>query len=130
MSGINLAVLVGRVGDEPTIRQTQTGKRVASLSLATSRKYNGNETTSWHKLVAWEKTAEIIEKYVTKGSQLAVRGEISYRNYEDNSGTKRYVTEIVIQELTLLGGRSDRASSPAAPEPTGAPLLPSDDIPF
>jgi single-strand DNA-binding protein len=127
---MNLAVLVGRVGDEPTIRQTQTGKRVASLSLATSRKYNGNETTAWHKLVAWEKTAEIIEKYVTKGSQLAVRGEISYRSYEDNNGTKRYVTEIVIQELTLLGGRSASANSPAAPEAAGAPPLPSDDIPF
>ncbi|PKQ44460.1 single-stranded DNA-binding protein [Confluentibacter flavum] len=104
----NNVQLVGNVGQEPTITILESGKKVARLSLATNESYKDSKgdkqtNTDWHNLVAWGKTADIIEKYVTKGKELAINGKLTSRSYEDKEGVKRYVTEVVVGELLLLG---------------------------
>ncbi|MFT6748266.1 MAG: single-strand DNA-binding protein [Flavobacterium sp.] len=104
----NRVQLIGHVGQEPEVKNLEGGKKLANISLATNDVYykeNGDkvEQTEWHRITAWGKTAEIIEKYVTKGKELAITGKLSTRNYEDKNGEKRYVTEIVATEILLLG---------------------------
>tara|TARA_B110000037_G_scaffold222992_1_gene301144 strand:+ start:2188 stop:2526 length:339 start_codon:yes stop_codon:yes gene_type:complete len=106
----NKVQLIGNVGQEPTITNLESGKKVVRLSLATNENYknsNGEKQTdtNWHNIVAWGKTAEIIEKYVTKGKELAVEGKLMTRSYEDKDGVKRYVTEVVVSEILLLGNK-------------------------
>lgn len=105
---INKAILLGNVGADPKIQSTQNSK-VAQVSLATTeRGYtlpNGTavpDRTEWHNLIAWGRTAEVIEKYVRKGSKLYVEGKIKTRSYDDRSGQKRYVTEVHIEVMELL----------------------------
>jgi single-strand DNA-binding protein len=104
----NRVQLIGHVGQEPEVKTLEGGKKLANLSLATNEVYykeNGDkvEQTYWHRITAWGKTAEIIEKYVVKGKELAITGKLSTRNYEDKNGEKRYITEIVATEILLLG---------------------------
>tara|TARA_R110002111_G_scaffold233105_2_gene294131 strand:+ start:777 stop:1115 length:339 start_codon:yes stop_codon:yes gene_type:complete len=104
----NKVQLIGHVGGEPTITELESGKKVARLSLATNEHYKNNDgekqtDTNWHNLVAWGKTADIIEKYVTKGKEIAIEGKLTSRSYEDKDGVKRYVTEVVVSEILLLG---------------------------
>jgi single-strand DNA-binding protein len=104
----NRVQLIGHVGQEPEVKTLEGGKKLANLSLATNEVYykeNGDkvEQTDWHRITAWGKTAEIIEKYVVKGKELAITGKLSTRNYEDKNGEKRYITEIVATEILLLG---------------------------
>ena len=104
----NKVQLIGNVGQEPTITNLESGKKVARLSLATNENYknsNGEKQTdtNWHTIVAWGKTAEIIEKYVTKGKEIAIEGKLTSRSYETKEGEKRYVTEVVANEILLLG---------------------------
>jgi len=104
----NNVQLIGNVGGEPTITNLESGKKVARLSIATNEYYKNTQgekqiDTNWHTLVAWGKTAEIIEKYVNKGKEIAVRGKLIARSYETNEGEKRNVTEVVVNELLLLG---------------------------
>lgn len=106
----NKVQLIGRVGKDPEIKTLTNGKKVANLSLATNDVYvnkHGDrmEQTQWHRVVAWGKTAEIIEKYVSKGKEVCIEGKLSSRSYEDKDGNKRYVTEIVVSELLLMGGK-------------------------
>ncbi|HEX5725090.1 MAG TPA: single-stranded DNA-binding protein [Longimicrobiaceae bacterium] len=107
---LNKAMLIGNLGQDPEIRTTPGGVRVAQFSLATSRRWNDKngqqqEKTEWHKVICWDRLVEIIEKYVKKGDRLYVEGEIEYRQYEDKEGQTRYVTEIRAREVLLLGGR-------------------------
>lgn len=112
MSSIkNKVQLIGNVGNNPEIRTLESGKKVASFSLATNDHYrnsNGDkiQDTQWHNLVAWGKTAEIIENHVGKGKEIAVEGKLSSRSYEDKDGMKRYITEITVSEILLLGSKS------------------------
>ena len=99
MSGINKVILIGRTGKDPEIKSTNSGKKVASFSLATSEKYKDQEQTTWHNLVLWEKLAEISEKYIKKGSLIYVEGKISNRSWDDKDGVKRYTTEIIVNSL-------------------------------
>ncbi len=104
----NNVQLIGNVGNAPEIVNLESGKKIAKLSIATNENYknsNGNKVTDtqWHNLVAWGKTAEIVEKYVSKGKEIAVQGKLTSRSYEDKEGTKRYVTEVVVNEVLLLG---------------------------
>ena len=104
----NKVQLIGNVGQEPTITNLESGKKVARLSMATNEYYKNTQgekqtDTNWHTLVAWGKTAEIIEKYVTKGKEIAVEGKLIVRSYETSEGEKRTVTEVVVNELLLLG---------------------------
>lgn len=104
----NRVQLIGHVGQEPEIRSFEGGKKVANLNMATNDVYYKDEgekveQTEWHRVVAWGKLAERIEKFVTKGKEIAISGKISYRNYEDKDGVKRFITEIVADDMLLLG---------------------------
>jgi single-strand DNA-binding protein len=104
----NRVQLIGNVGKDPDVKTLQDGKKVATVVLATNDYYYNDknekvEQTEWHTAVAWGKQAEIIEKYVTKGKEIALEGKLTHRNYDDKDGIKRYVTEIVVSELLLLG---------------------------
>ena len=104
----NKVQLIGHVGQEPTVTDLDNGKKVVRLSLATNENYKNAKgekqtDTNWHNLVAWGKTADIIEKYVTKGKEIAIEGKLTSRSYEDKEGVKRYVTEAVVSEILLLG---------------------------
>ncbi len=104
----NKVQLIGHVGNDPEIKIFDGGKKLASFTLATNESYKNDkgekvEETQWHRLGAWGKTAEIIEKYVTKGKEIAIEGKLSHRDYEDKNGEKRYITEIVVNEVLLLG---------------------------
>jgi single-strand DNA-binding protein len=115
---LNKAILIGNLGQDPEIRSTGSGTRVAQLSLATERQWTDThgehqKRTEWHRIVAWEKLAEIAEEYLKKGDRVYIEGEIQYRSYEDGEGTTRYVTEIRARELIMLGGR---AAEPAPQE--------------
>jgi single-strand DNA-binding protein len=104
----NKVQLIGHVGNDPEIKTFDGGKKLAKLSIATNESYKNDkgekvEETQWHNLIAWGKTAEIIEKYVVKGKEIAIEGKLSHKSYEDKNGEKRYVTEVVIDELLMLG---------------------------
>jgi len=104
----NKVQLIGHVGQDPEIKTFDGGKKLAKLSIATNESYKNEkgekvEETQWHNLVAWGKTADIIEKYVVKGKEIAIEGKLAHRSYEDKNGEKRYVTEVVIDELLMLG---------------------------
>jgi single-strand DNA-binding protein len=104
----NKVQLIGHVGNDPEIKTFDGGRKLASFTLATNENYKNDkgekvEETQWHKLVAWGKTAEIIEKYVTKGKEIAIEGKLSHRSYDDKNGEKRYITEVVVNEVLLLG---------------------------
>ena len=110
---MNKAILIGNVGKEPEIRKTQSGISVANFSLATSKKIKGEDKTEWHRIVAWDKLAEIVEKYVHKGDKLMIEGEIETRDYEKD-GQKVYTTEIRAWNMEMLGGK------PEGNQPTGS----------
>ncbi len=104
----NRVQLIGRVGQDPEVKNLEGGKKVTTITIATNDVYykdNGDkvEQTEWHRVTAWGKTAEIIEKYVTKGKEIAIEGKLTHRTYEDKNGEKRYVTDIVVNEMLLLG---------------------------
>lgn len=112
---MNKVILIGRVGKDPQTRSVNE-KTVANITLATSKSYKNSTgervtNTEWHRLTAWPPIADIFEKYVKKGDQIAVEGEIQTRSYDDNEGVKRHVTEIIVRNLELLGGnKSDNKS--------------------
>ena len=100
--------MIGRVGQDPEILNLETGKKLAKFSIATNDNYTNAkgekvEHTDWHNVVAWGKTAEIIEQFVNKGKEIAVEGKLTTRSWEDKEGQKRYTTEVVCSELLLLG---------------------------
>jgi single-strand DNA-binding protein len=104
----NKVQLIGHVGQDPEIKNLDGGKKVANLTIATNDSYKNEkgekvEQTEWHKVVAWGKTAEIIEKYVTKGKEIALEGKLTHRSYDDKNGEKRYITEVVANDVLLLG---------------------------
>lgn len=126
---INKVILIGNVGQDPEVRYTgdvNNGAKVATIRLATSERYrdrNGNiqEHTEWHTVVVWRNTADVVEKYVKKGTQLYVEGKIRTRSWEDQTGNKRYTTEIMADTLQLLGrkpegqGGNQSYAQPTAP---------------
>lgn len=148
---VNKVILIGNVGRDPEVRYLDSGIAVASLPLATTdRAYtNGTqvpERTEWHNLVLWRGLAETAEKYVHKGDKLYVEGKIRTRSYDDQTGAKRYVTEIFVDSMEMLSPRGTVAPGAAAPQPgmsQGAPAQPmaqsqatpaqdntTDDLPF
>ncbi len=112
MSSVNKVILIGRLGKDPEIRYTNDSTPVANFSIATSEYYkdrNGErqETTEWHNIVAWRQLAEISEKFLHKGKQVFIEGKLRTRSWEDKDGNKKYATEIVADNITLLGRRED-----------------------
>jgi single-strand DNA-binding protein len=154
---VNKVILVGNLGKDPELRYTPAGAAVATFSLATSERYKDKsgemqEKTEWHNIVAWRQLAEICGKYLHKGKQVYIEGRIQTRSYDDKDGNKRYITEIVADQMQMLGrvgeenggqtraggeSRQSRPTSQTAARSTPAyedfadpPFNPDDDIPF
>ncbi|RED24805.1 single-strand binding protein [Flavobacterium cutihirudinis] len=103
----NRVQLIGNVGNDPEIKTLETGKKLAHLTIATKDYYKNDkgekvEQTEWHRITAWGKTAEIIERFVVKGKEIAVEGKLTHRSYDDKNGEKKYITEVVVNEVLLL----------------------------
>ena len=149
MASVNKAILIGNVGRDPELRNTTGGSAVCSLSVATTRKWKSQsgemqEETEWHRVVAYGRTAEIAGEYLAKGRSVYIEGRLQTRKWQDKDGIERYTTEIVAEDLVLLGGgdRNDRGRrgderSHAREEGGGAARKPQarfsnmdDDIPF
>ncbi len=104
----NTVQLIGHVGNEPEIVNLESGKKLAKFSVATNESYKNAKgekitDTQWHNIVAWGKTAELIENYVPKGKEIGIEGKLTSRSYEDKEGVKRYITEVICNEVLLLG---------------------------
>ena len=143
MSTLNKAMILGRLGRDPEVRYTPGNVPVANISIATnsrSKDKSGEwqDVTEWHKIVLFNKNAEIAEKYLDKGSSVYVEGKIQTRKWQDKDGNDRWTTEVLGNQLTMLGSRSSSDSSPQAesrsntpfPEDDSGPGLTDDDIPF
>ncbi len=109
MSNLKNSVrLIGHVGNQPEIKSFDQNKKLAKFSIATNETYKNEKgekvtDTQWHNLVAWGKTATLIEKFVNKGSEIGIEGKLTSRSYTDKDGVKRYVTEVVVNEVLLMG---------------------------
>ena len=147
---VNKVILVGNLGKDPELRYTSSGTAVASFSLATSERFKDRsgeqqEKTEWHNIVVWRNLAEICGKYLHKGKQVYIEGRIQTRSYDDRDGNKKYITEIVADQMQMLGSKGDsggyrgqqndsfdQRQEPQAEEPKVAEpsFNPDDDIPF
>lgn len=145
---LNKVQLIGNLGADPELRSTTSGTRVATLSLATSRRWSDRsgqqqEKTEWHRVICWDRLAELCEKYLSRGDRIYVEGSIEYRQWEGQDGQTRYTTEIRARELIMLGGRGDRpgvdedsassrrgTSSGGVPDFSDEALDGEDDLPF
>jgi len=142
--GVNKVILIGHLGKDPEVRYSPQGSAVANITLATSEQWKDKtsgekqERTEWHRLVFFARLAEIAGEYLKKGAPIYVEGRLQTRKWTDKEGVERYTTEIVVNEMQMLGGRSSEGSAGAAPAkkvagsdvnpPTGGSL--DDDIPF
>lgn len=107
----NKVQLIGNLGANPEVVNLESGKKLAKFSIATNESYKNAQgekvdDTQWHNVIAWGKTAELVENYLTKGNEVAIEGKLVNRNYEDKEGNKRYVTEVVASELLMLGKKA------------------------
>src|ERR1043166_4015275 len=128
--GVNKVILVGHLGADPDMRYTPSGQGVCELRLATSESWNDKngqrqERTEWHRIVVWGKRAEVCSKYLAKGRQVFVEGRIQTRNYDDKDGNKRYITEIIANDVQFLGGGRDGGGGRGG-RADGGPPPPSD----
>jgi len=106
----NKVQLIGNLGNTPEVRNTESGKKLARFSVATNETYRNAKgekvtETQWHNIIAWGSVAGIVEKYLAKGSEVALEGKLVNRNYTDKEGNKKYITEIQVNELLMLGGK-------------------------
>ena len=121
MAGVNKVILIGNLGRDPEVRHLESGASVANFPIATTESYkdkNGNrqDQTEWHNIVLWRGLAEIAEKYLKKGSQIYIEGKLRSRSWEDKEGNTRYITEVVGDSMTMLGGRSENNTLSQAQE--------------
>lgn len=146
MAGVNKVILIGNLGIDPEVRTLESGVKVCRLSIATSESYTnkeGNrvEQTEWHSVTLWRGLAEIAEKYLTKGNKVYVEGKLRTRSYKDKDGVERYSTEIVADNMQMLGGTASGETSSAPrsnpqSQPQQQPAMGSsqtdnsDDLPF
>lgn len=147
MSSLNKAMIIGRLGQDPDVRYTQSNTAVANLSVATSERYKDNmgewkENTEWHRVVAWGRLAEICQEYLKKGSQVYIEGPIQTRKWEDKEGQTRYTTEIKALTMTMLDSKGDRSDADVPKKPESSQPVSSsvdlnedfddidDDLPF
>ena len=124
---LNKAMLIGNVGRDPEVRYLDGNSgqaKVATFTLATTERFrdrNGEvrENTEWHNIVAWRSTADVVEKFVKKGTQVYIEGRIRSRSWDDQSGNKRYITEIIAENLQLLGKKSENPGGQGGYQPQG-----------
>ena len=124
MSGINKVILVGHLGKDPEVRHLEGGVSVASFPLATSETYNKDgrkiEQTEWHNIVMWRGLADVASKYLQKGKLVYIEGKLRTRSFEDKEGNKKYTTEVVAENFTMLGRKSDFDNGNGTPNQTAA----------
>lgn len=127
MASVNKVILIGHLGRDPEVRYAPSGAAVANFSLATSRRWKDKasgeqqEETEWHRCVAYDRLGEVVGEYLKKGSQVYVEGRLKTRKWEDKDGATKYATEIIVENMTMLGGRGDRESGEQrAPSPAPA----------
>ena len=137
MAGLNKAMIIGNLGQDPEMRYTQGGQPVTNFSVATSRRWTGRdgeprEETDWHRIVAWGKLAETCNEYLSKGRTVYIEGRIQTRQYEDREGNTRYITEIVARDMQMLGSRSrsDGGGGGGGGDDLGGEPIDPDDMPF
>jgi len=139
MSGsLNKVMLIGRLGKDPEVRSIPSGDKVANFSMATSESYTKdgekNKKTEWHNIVAWRKLAEIIEKYVHKGDLIYIEGKLTTRSWENDNGQRIYRTEIIANQMQMIGGKQQSEQGQSSPSPVtdnnGVPFAPEDGLPF
>ena len=115
MSGVNKVIVLGRLGQDPEMRVTQSNQQVCTLSVATSEAWNKDgkkeERTEWHRVVLWGKQAELAAKYLKKGRNVYIEGRLQTRSWDDASGQKRYSTEIIANQMVFVDGGGNRADS-------------------
>lgn len=130
MSGINKVILVGHLGKNPDVRSLEGGVSVASFPLATSETFNKDgrkvEQTEWHNIVMWRGLADVASKFLQKGKLVYIEGKLRTRSFEDKEGIKKYTTEVVAENFTLLGRKSDFETD----EPTSSNVADTDDLPY
>lgn len=138
---VNQVTLVGRLGGDPEVKMLQSGKSVANVSLATTESWKDKDTgqkkevTDWHRVVVYGALAEVFGKWLHKGSLIYVQGRLKTRSWDDKSGGKRYITEVICDAMRILGGKKDggedhaREEDPPA-EPEGQAGSDEDDLPF
>ena len=137
MAGVNKVILIGNLGKDPEVRYLENGVAVANFSLATTESYKNKEgekvsQTEWHNIVLWRGLAEIAEKFLKKGSAVYIEGKIRSRKWEDKEGNTRYTTEILGDNLTMLGKKEDNTTQSTV-TPTKEEILQEekgDDLPF
>ncbi|MGH9474870.1 MAG: single-stranded DNA-binding protein [Terriglobales bacterium] len=148
---VNKAILLGRLGKDPELKYTPSGQAVTKFSLATSERWKDKssgefqERTEWHNIVLWSKLAETANQFLTKGSSVYLEGRLQTRSWEDKENKHHYITEVVVSEMVMTGGRGEgsgraaHAAADAAPSPAEAPAerysgpateITDDDIPF
>ena len=138
MAGVNKVILVGNLGKNPEVKYLDSGVAVANFTLATTENYKNKEgervsQTEWHNIVLWRGLAEVAEKWLKKGSSVYIEGKIKTRKWEDKDGNTRYNTEILADNMTMLGGKSNAdATSPVSSESTTSKSSEdtADDLPF
>ena len=140
MAGINKVIILGRLGRDPEVRNFQNGGKVVNLRIATSERYkdregNQQERTEWHSVAIFnDRLGEVAEKYLRKGSEVYIEGQLETRKWQDQSGADRYTTEIVANEMQMLGGKSDSSGKPPQADanefnrPAPAKSAPADDF--
>lgn len=116
MAGVNRVILIGNLGKDPEIRSLEGGVKVANFSLATTETYKGKngekvDQTEWHNVVLWRGLAEVAENYLKKGNSIYIEGKIRTRDWTDKDGNKRYTTEIIADNMVMLGGRREQSDS-------------------
>ena len=130
---INVVAVMGRLACSPQMRQTQSGKSVASFRVAVDRgrkDANGQNLTDWMDVVAWDKTADFVSRYFSKGSMIAVTGRLQSRNYQDKNGNNRTAIEIVANQVSFCGAKPRAEEPNAASNDTFAPVEDDGDLPF
>ena len=150
MASLNKVMLIGNLGKDPEVRAIPSGVKVANFSIATTESYTDKnnqrvEKTEWHNIVMWRGLAEVAEKYLKKGNQVFIEGKLTTRSWDDQNGVKKYMTEIIADNMVMLGGKRDGGGSSEgyAPRESGGgsmrsessggssmPPAPEDDLPF
>ncbi len=131
---VNKVILIGRLGADPEVQYTPSGAAMAKLSIATNRAWKdeqGNviEKTDWHRVVAWRKTAEIAGEYLKKGTQVYVEGRLESRSWDDPSGQKKFITEVIVENLVFLSRKDERTGTGTGAAYPPMPEAPPADIP-
>lgn len=140
MASVNKVILIGNLGSDPEVKYTPSGAAVANFNIATNESWTGKdgkkeERTEWHRIVVWNKLAELCGEYLSKGRTVYIEGRLQTREWNDKDGNKRYTTEVVAQTLQFLGSAGEKSSRPTRSGSgqdmeSAAPMEVEDDIPF